>query len=260
MHIHPLPAFSDNYLWLIENDEETWVVDPGDGKVVSAALQERHRTLTGILITHHHPDHIGGIKHLLHNDLIVAGPAKSQHPDVNRPMNDGDTITVCGQSFSVMAVPGHTLNHLAYYSDLNNTDTSSEAPVLFSGDTLFAGGCGRIFEGSPSQMHESLTRFAQLPINTRIYCAHEYTLANLQFALTMEPSNQALQNRIVVCQNLRHKNRPTLPSHMADELETNPFLRMNSAELRASVKRKYPDTENNDIAIFAAVRKLKDNF
>ena len=280
MNIRPLPAFNDNYLWLIEGEEETWVVDPGDGEVVAAALEKSQRTLTGILITHHHSDHVGGIEHLMHKDLIVAGPATSKHPKVNRPLSEGESIILCNRLFSVMEVPGHTHNHIAYYSrpeslDAENHDTESHdmsgnppqsanslyrTPILFSGDTLFAGGCGRIFDGTLEQLHDSLARIALLPSDTAVYCAHEYTLNNLGFALTLEPSNQALQSRIVACQAQRHKGQPTVPSRLSDELETNPFLRTHSREIQASARRKHPQMQSDAKSIFSAIRSLKDNF
>lgn len=249
-----IPAFNDNYHWLIESEVETWVVDPGDGDKVQEVLAERSRTLTGILITHHHWDHINGIETLLHPDLIVAGPARDQHPLVNRPMQEGDTLAVCGSQFQVFEVPGHTLNHIVYYAEPENQD-----PILFSGDTLFAGGCGRLFEGTPAQMHQSLSKLGTLPERTQIYCAHEYTLGNLEFANTIEPNNPDLNSRLETVKDLRAQGIPTIPSILSLELKTNPFMRIHSAELTASAKRSNPDLKD-PISIFAEIRSLKDQF
>ena len=253
--ITAIPAFKDNYHWLIENEAETWVVDPGDGKKVKDVLARKSKTLTGILVTHHHWDHVNGIEDLHRDDLLVIGPALSQHPLVNRPVREGDTLSVCGAKFRVIEVPGHTLNHIAYYAEPEN-----QAPILLSGDTLFAGGCGRLFEGTPAQMHDSLSKLAKLPEQTQIYCAHEYTLSNLEFACTVEPDNSDLHSRLEETKNLRERSIPTVPSVLSQELKTNPFMRVESPELIASAQRGNPAMERNPVSVFTEVRSQKDRF
>ncbi|MGB1140891.1 MAG: hydroxyacylglutathione hydrolase, partial [Halioglobus sp.] len=192
LNIRPVPAFDDNYIWLLADTgtREACVVDPGDAAPVIAALDEEKLTLTSILITHHHFDHIGGLKTLCEAySPTVFGPFNDAIEPVQTRLRAGDSIEVLGNTFSVLEVPGHTLDHIAFYH-------AGEQPLLFCGDTLFAGGCGRVFEGTPPMMWESLKSLTELPANTRVYCAHEYTLANLAFAAAVEPDNEALQARI----------------------------------------------------------------
>lgn len=256
LQISPIPAFQDNYFWLIENGEETWIVDPGDATPVLKVLESRRLELTGILITHHHPDHIGGVAGLLHSDLQIIGPQKNQFELVNRPVSEGDAVQVCGVEFNVMEVPGHTINHLAYYAE-----PKDQVPVLFCGDTLFAAGCGRLFEGTPGQMYQSLGRLQQLPDNTRIYCAHEYTEANLAFAQSVEPGNREIMMRMEEVADLRAKGKPSIPTNMQQEKAVNPFLRTDSTEIVSSVMKNIPfDTAPEQVDVFSQLRKMKDIF
>jgi hydroxyacylglutathione hydrolase len=254
--IDPIAAFSDNYIWLIRNDHtnDAFVVDPGDAAPVEAALKERQLSLSGILITHHHLDHTGGLAQLrARYNPVVYGPANSAIEGIDHRVGGGDTVQVLGETLSVMEVPGHTLDHIAYFHD-------GEPPILFCGDTLFAGGCGRVFEGTPPMMHESLQTLAALPTDTRVYCAHEYTLANLAFALAVEPDNAELQQRVADARATRAGNEPTVPSTLSLELKTNPFLRCNEPELLESLRSQGRLQGESGAAVFAAVRGWKDNF
>ena len=254
--IDPIPAFSYNYIWLIydEASREAFVVDPGDAGPVAARLEEMRLTLTGILITHHHFDHTGGLEQLRKQySPVVFGPINPSVSGIDHRVAAGDVVQVLGTDFSVMEVPGHTLDHIAYYH-------GGDSPVLFCGDTLFAGGCGRVFEGNPPMMYASLESLAQLPGNTRIYCAHEYTLANLAFARAVEPDNAELLQRIADAESTRARNEPTVPSNIALELETNPFMRCTAPELIDSLRSQGRLQGESAAEVFATVRGWKDNF
>ncbi len=255
IHVEPISAFSDNYIWCLYSESgEAVVVDPGDAAPVERFLESHSLQLSGVLITHHHFDHVGGLEALLQDRQIkVYGPTQSS-PLINQAVVEGDQLNILGVDFEVLAVPGHTLDHIAYIG------TTGSAPLLFCGDTLFAGGCGRLFEGTPEQMHNSLARLKALPPETRIYCAHEYTLANLNFAQTVEPGNQALLERIEADRAKREKGLPTVPSILSTELATNPFLRSHSVEIRDTAGEYASIQLNDDVATFAAVRHWKDNF
>ena len=219
-----LPAFNDNYIWLIQDTQRQLcaAVDPGDAQPVLNWLADHPQwQLTDILITHHHHDHVGGVSALKEaTQAKVTGPARETIPSLDIAVDEGTRIELLGYTVQVFAVPGHTLGHVAYFC--NN---SVNQPWLLSGDTLFAGGCGRMFEGHPEQMYASLSRLAALPDNTLVYCTHEYTLSNLLFAQAVEPSNQDIQQRIDTVRQLRAEQQITLPSHIALEKRTNPFLR-----------------------------------
>lgn len=250
-----VPAFSDNYLWLFHRVGETdaYIVDPGDAKPVLAALEQHGLTLAGILITHHHPDHTGGIDELLkHRQVPVYGPATGSVPQVDHPVTEGQALGIAGVNFSVIEVPGHTLDHIAYYSE--------EAALVFCGDTLFAGGCGRLFEGTPAQMHQSLSKLAKLPGETKVYCAHEYTLANLAFAKAVESGNAALIDRIDQASLTRQNKQPTVPTTIALENATNPFMRSHIPEVVESAKSHSGEPLNSGAEVLAAVRAWKDQF
>ena len=251
INIDPIKAFSDNYIWCLSNDNgDAWVVDPGDAEPVEAHLKANDLALQGVLITHHHFDHVGGLPALVKDrSLRVIGPATSA-PEINEPVTEGEEIEVLGQTFSVLGVPGHTLDHIAFYG----TD------MLFCGDTLFAGGCGRLFEGTPEQMHGSLEKLKALPAATRVYCAHEYTQANLRFAAAVEPGNRALEARIQWAEQQRSKDLPTVPSRIEDELATNPFLRAGQPAIRDAAEEYASIRLSDDIGVFAEVRRWKDNF
>jgi len=253
--VTPIHAFSDNYIWCLRQpgNAQAFVVDPGDGKAVLAALQEQQLELAGVLITHHHFDHTGGLETLLeHRSVPVYGPANPAIGQVNQRLAEGNTITILGSEFQILEVPGHTLDHIAFYSNAER--------VLFCGDTLFAAGCGRLFEGDPGMMYKSLAKLAALPADTRVYCAHEYTLSNLKFAAAVEPENASLSERISRDQATRAQDRPTVPSVLSLELATNPFLRSCDPGVAAHMQRREGVDPTDPVAVFAAVRAWKDNF
>ena len=245
-----IPAFKDNYIWLLTQGNRAFVVDPGDAAPVLARLETDGLRLEGILITHHHADHQGGIAELkARYPVEVFAPAGESITGVTRPLSGGESIDVLGQSVVVMAVPGHTLGHLAYHA----------TGALFCGDTLFGAGCGRLFEGTPAQMSASLDSIANLPDDTRIYCAHEYTEANLRFALAVEPENSALQQRVVEVAALRAVGLPSVPSTLAEEKATNPFLRCaEPAVIDAGLQ--HAAVNRSKTAIFSAIRGWRNNF
>lgn len=265
LELTALPAFNDNYIWCLSNPStgEALVVDPGDAKPVQAYLTNNDFTLAGILVTHHHPDHTGGIQTLLkHNTCKVFGSDNSRYSGVTEALKDGDTLSLLGREIEVLSVPGHTLDHIAFYLGAEE----GQDPIVFCGDTLFSGGCGRLFEGSPAQMHASLNKLATLPDNTRVCCAHEYTLANLDFARAVDPNNDELTQYSAHCKALRNENKSTLPSTIAQEKAINPFLRANCTDMAhflITLGRSFlsEDTSNPaDVDIFAALRQAKDQF
>ncbi len=257
--IIPIPAFSDNYIWLLREGHNAAVVDPGDAAPVQAYLDREQLTLTAIVNTHHHGDHVGGNAGLLSRAAVpVFGPARENIPGRTRALADGDTITVpgIGLELAVLDVPGHTAGHIAYVA----ADGGEGVPVAFVGDTLFAGGCGRLFEGTPAQMADSLAKLAALPANTRAYCAHEYTLANLRFALAVEPGNAALRERIARDQSRRDRGVPTVPSSIADERATNPFLRSAEPAVFAAAEAHAGRRLADAVDAFAVLREWKNKF
>ena len=255
MQLIPLPAFNDNYLWLLHDGSQALVVDPGDAVPVQDALSRLGLRLQGILVTHHHGDHTGGVATLREQTgAAVYGPARESIPEPFQPMQDGQTVSLLGVDWQVIDVPGHTAGHIAYYAP--DVDGS---PLLFCGDTLFSGGCGRIFEGTPAQMLASLDRLASLPGNTRVCAAHEYTLSNLEFAQAVEPGNRELVDYLAHCKQLRAQDQPTLPTTLATELAINPFLRSRQPEVTASVQTQDP-AAHDEVAVFAALREWKNRF
>ena len=255
MTLLPLPAFDDNYIWMLHDGRQALVVDPGDEAPVLQALQTHGLQLTAILVTHHHVDHTGGVEELrTATGALVYGPAGEEMPEPLQRMGEGDTLDVLGLRWTVLDVPGHTAGHIAWYC----ADCDGQ-PLLFCGDTLFSGGCGRLFEGTPAQMLASLDRLAALPGSTRVCCAHEYTLGNLRFALAVEPGNAALQQYARHCETLRAQQQPTLPSNIALECDINPFLRSRQPAVRASVRARAPAAAD-DTAVFAALREWKNQF
>ena len=256
--IHTVPAFQDNYLWLFHQSgqRDAFAVDPGDAQPILQCLKKHDLTLAGILITHHHPDHTGGIKALLaHCDVPVYGPDSANIPQVTQPLYEGDHITLADTQFTVLEIPGHTLDHIAY-----SASPEDQNPVVFCGDTLFTAGCGRIFEGTAAQMYRSLQKLAALPANTAIYCAHEYTLSNLAFAAAVEPDNSALQKKIVDATKKREQGLPTVPSTLSIELETNPFLRCHLPSLALAASQHEASALSEPAEVMAAIRRWKDNF
>ncbi|MBV8501514.1 MAG: hydroxyacylglutathione hydrolase [Paucibacter sp.] len=257
MNLTPLPAFADNYIWMLDNGREALVVDPGDAAPVLQALGERSLSLAGILVTHHHSDHVGGLAELRpHLRGAVYGPARENIPAPYEPLVAGDEATLLGLRFKVIEVPGHTAGHIAYFHA-----STEVAPLLFCGDTLFSAGCGRLFEGTPEQMHASLATLAALPGETRVCCAHEYTLANLRFARHVEPGNAALRAHEAWARMQRERELPTLPSTIAVERAINPFLRAHEPEVARSAHGHQSETPpDNPVAVFATLRQWKNEF
>jgi hydroxyacylglutathione hydrolase len=251
----PIPAFADNYLWLLHDGQQALVVDPGDAVPVQRILQDQGLQLSAILVTHHHADHTGGVDTLRNEtNAKVFGPASERIPEPFAPLVEGDRISALGLSFQIIDVPGHTSGHIAYYTpDMNGK------PLLFCGDTLFSGGCGRLFEGTPGQMLASLDKLAALPGNTVTCCTHEYTLSNLRFAEAVDPDNQALTSYHAHCKKLREQHQPTLPTSIAQELLINPFLRTRQAALISSA-RYFDAAAHDDTSVFAAIRQWKNQF
>ncbi len=257
--IIPLPAFSDNYVWAIRVGGRAAVVDPGDDDPVEAWLAREGVELVAILVTHHHPDHTGGVADLARARRIeVCGPAREPIPARTRAVSGGDRIELAalGLELDVLDVPGHTRGHVAYIG----RGAAWGDPALFCGDTLFAAGCGRLFEGTADQMHASLGVLASLPPATRVYCAHEYTLANLRFAAAVEPGNPALAARLVREQGRRDAGEPTLPSTIGEELATNPFLRDGEPAVVAAARAHAGRALDGGAEVFAALRAWKNAF
>ncbi|MBZ2167959.1 hydroxyacylglutathione hydrolase [Marinobacter sp. F4216] len=263
LNVSPIRAFSDNYIWCLSNPEtrKALVVDPGQASPVLEHLSSNDLYLDTILITHHHPDHVGGVPELRKAapECRVVGPAGSPFKGVTESVEPGQRLRWGDMEFSVIGVPGHTLDHIAYFSETAVNDR----PVLFCGDTLFVCGCGRLFEGSAAQMRESLQTLRSLPENAAVYCAHEYTLANLRFARSWLPNDEGLRTFEAQCIEQREQNQPTVPSTLAREKALNPFLRWDDPAV-VDAARTYCEQNNlpsdSADAIFAAVRHGKDHF
>ena len=253
INIEPIKAFNDNYIWLVTTNEGSIVIDPGEATKTINYLKENSLNLKGILITHHHFDHTGGIEDMLKfKNVDVYGPVNNIS-SINKKLRDGDLFSLIGIDFKIIEIPGHTLDHIAFFSENNGY------PVLFCGDTLFSSGCGRVFEGTFEQMHKSVLKLKSLPANTKIYAGHEYTQSNLKFAMEVEPLNQKLVSRYNDVQDLLNKGTPTLPTTLELELEVNPFLRCQTKEVQSSVVKQF-NTSNHEDEIFKALRQWKDNF
>ncbi|WP_460115208.1 hydroxyacylglutathione hydrolase [Pseudomonas sp. H2_D02] len=254
IQISALPAFTDNYIWLLQDHstQRCAVVDPGDAAPVRAWLDAHPGwTLSDILVTHHHHDHVGGVESLKSaTNTTVYGPASENIPARDIALGDNAKITVLGLDFDVHAVPGHTLGHIAYY----------HRGLLFCGDTLFAAGCGRLFEGTPEQMHHSLSRLAALPEDTLVYCTHEYTLSNLKFAAAVEPGNPDVAARLEKVVEQRNQGVMTLPSTLALEKLTNPFLRTAETSVKQKADERNGQRNQTPSEVFAALRAWKDKF
>ena len=253
INIEPIKAFNDNYIWLVTTNEGSIVIDPGEATKTINYLKENSLNLKGILITHHHFDHTGGIEDMLKfKNVDVYGPVNNIS-SINKKLRDGDLFSLIGIDFKIIEIPGHTLDHIAFFSENNGN------PVLFCGDTLFSSGCGRVFEGTFEQMHQSVLKLKSLPANTKIYSGHEYTQSNLKFAMEVEPLNQKLISRYNDVQDLLNKGIPTLPTTLELELKVNPFLRCQAREVQNSVVKQF-NTSNHENEIFKALRQWKDNF
>lgn len=253
MAIHAVPAFSDNYIWVIENGKDAVAVDPGDARPVQEFLQSRGLNLRAVLATHHHADHVGGLPELVaHWKCPTFGPAREVPAGINHRLAEGDRFEVpgLGIELATLDIPGHTAGHIALY----NPD------ALFCGDTLFAAGCGRLFEGTPAQMNNSLAKLARLPGTTPVFCGHEYTVSNIKFALAVEPGNKALAQRALREAEKRAHSVPTLPSTIADEIATNPFLRCTEPEVIASASKHAGRALENEVEVFAEIRTWKNRF
>ena len=247
----PVSAFKDNYVWTMRNEKYAAVVDPGEARPVLDYLARERLELVAILATHHHPDHVGGIAEVLRAAKVpVYGPKNEPIATLTRPVSEGDTVEIpqLGVTFEVLDIPGHTRAHIAYYG----------AGALFCGDTLFACGCGRIFEGSAEQMYASLEKLRALPDDTKVYCGHEYTLANIGFAKNVEPRNDALAAREARDRKLREAGKPTVPSTMREEKATNPFLRVSEPAVVDSVNKYLGTRVSDPVRVFAAIREWKN--
>lgn len=256
LQVITVPAFADNYLWLVRGPADprsVVAVDPGDAAAIEAALAAHQVRLAAILVTHHHRDHVGGVMALAAaHGVPVYGPAAEDIEGITCPLADGDTVDLpaLGLRLAVWAVPGHTLGHLAYVGH----------GAVFCGDTLFSGGCGRLFEGTPTQMHASLSRLGALPADTAVYCAHEYTASNLRFALAVEPGNPALQAYAADVAGRRADGLSTVPTRIDRELAVNPFLRVDAPEVRASAARHAGRTLSGAVDALAVLREWKNGF
>ena len=255
LQIIPIPAFEDNYIWLIHNNKQAIVVDPGDAEPVLATLAKLKLTLDTILITHHHHDHIDGVPELLklNPKTRVYAPTLENYPFRHIPVSETtqQQPTALNINFSVLDCSGHTRDHIAYYAKLDDGKH-----WLFSGDVIFAAGCGFVPEGYYTQAYQALQKIAALPPQTQIFCTHEYTLNNIQFALTIEPKNEKLQYRLIASQQTRSLAQPTLPTNLKLELETNPYLRCNNHQVISALHAETSD----EVSIFTEIRKLKNKY
>lgn len=254
--VTPIPAFNDNYIWALQSEPAgpVAVVDPGDAAPVQAWLEQRGVTLEAILITHHHQDHTGGAEALREQFHVpVYGPLESPFKGITHPLRQNSEIRLLGQRLQIRAVPGHTLDHISYFQP-------EEQPQLFCGDTLFLAGCGRLFEGSARQMLEAMQYFAALPEHTLVYCAHEYSLANLAFAAAVEPNNADIRRVTAACEAQRQRGEPTLPSNIGQESRINPFMRTAEVAVIRAAEHHVGRDLINEVEVLAALRQWKNHF
>ena len=256
LKITPLHAFDDNYIWCIETQESDHfvVVDPGDASVVTSYALKIQKKLSAILVTHHHGDHTGGVAELTahYSDIPVYGPENSPYQGITHTLKEDSNVNILGVNFNVMEIPGHTLDHIAYFN--------RQQEILFCGDTLFLAGCGRVFEGTPKQMHHSLSKIMELPPTTRAYPTHEYSLANLEFAMAVDENNAALKLVQKKCKDKRSASQVTLPTTLAQEAAINPFLRVDNKAVIASAKKYRANELHHPSEVFAALRQWKNDF
>lgn len=256
--IHGLPAFQDNYIWAVQHGDAVAIIDPGDAQPVVRALEARGWKLAAILLTHHHRDHVGGVEALLaHSAVPVYGPANEKLPHCDIRLREGDRVQLpeVALDMEVFDVPGHTAGHIAYFGR-----AAGQHPVLFCGDTLFASGCGRLFEGTAEQMYDSLGKLSALPDETRVYCAHEYTLSNLRWAQAVEPDNPYIASWTEEAVALRDAGKATVPTRMGHERKVNPFLRATEPAVIEAVARYVGRPVGAGVDAFGALRSWKDNF
>ena len=251
--VYPVKAFQDNYIWTIHNETHAVIVDPGESQPVFDFLKSRKLSLSAILVTHHHPDHIGGIHDIVdRHDIPVYGPKTETIPAITHKLVEGDSVSLdaLDMTLKVLDIPGHTAGHIAYIDNQR----------LFCGDTLFSCGCGRIFEGSPPQMFRSIKKLTELSDSTEIYCTHEYTLSNIKFARTVEPDNQDLANYEKIVEQKLANKQASLPTSIGLEKSINPFLRYNEPKVVQAAQTRSQTPISNEIEVFAAIRAWKDNF
>ncbi|MES2823768.1 MAG: hydroxyacylglutathione hydrolase [Pseudomonadota bacterium] len=259
LQIHPIPAFNDNYFWLIQPETQqpvVYVIDPGAAEPVFKALEAHQLSLAGILITHHHHDHIDGATKLSQTfNIPIYGPQSTNIPQITHYLSDNDNLVLVTLHAKIIALPGHTRDHIGYFIKPDRSQ-----PLLFCGDTLFAAGCGRLFDGSIEQLFQSLQKISQLPDETLIYCAHEYTLANIAFALFIEPENDQLIARQRSAGLERERHLPTVPNPLSLEKQTNPFLRCHLPAIRQRVEQLTQQTLTTELEVFSHLRRIKDHF
>ena len=253
LSVKPIKAYQDNYIWLVSTNEGSIVVDPGESKKILNLIDNNEIDLKGVLITHHHFDHTNGLSELLNKrGLEVYGPKNNVH-GINNIVKNNDKFTVIGIDFEVIEIPGHTLDHIAFYS-FNDGE-----PILFCGDTLFSGGCGRVFEGTFDQMFIALKKISKYPKETKIFCGHEYTLSNLKFALAVDENNEDLIEEYDNIKNIVDSGNPSLPTILEKELKINPFLRCDNHHIKNKIVSKF-NTSDDEFEVFCALRQWKDNF
>ena len=253
LSVKPIKAYQDNYIWLVSTNEGSIVVDPGESKKILNLIDNNEIDLKGVLITHHHFDHTNGLSDLLNKrGLEVYGPKNNVH-GINNIVKNNDKFTVIGIDFEVIEIPGHTLDHIAFYS------FNDGQPILFCGDTLFSGGCGRVFEGTFDQMFIALKKISKYPSETKIFCGHEYTLSNLKFALAVDENNEDLIKEYDNIKNMVDSGNPSLPTILGKELKINPFLRCDNHHIKNKIVSKF-NTSDDELEVFCALRQWKDNF